>query len=143
MASSPSAESDRSKSNDDEVAAARLALETSGLVEKKVQASAGKSQDRGLYSVSRARLLAADEVRRVGQQLQLRGSELEAFRGVLPLLQETAGRHSDAGGKARRRLGARRVVLQCGRWQLVAVHEEPGCVRIAHVLAGDQALECR
>ena len=71
MASSPSAESDRSKSNDDEVAAARLALETSGLVEKKVQASAGKSQDRGLYSVSRVRLLAADEVQRVGQQLQL------------------------------------------------------------------------
>ena len=58
------------------------------------------------------------------------------------IVQETAGRHGDARGKARRRLGARRVVLQRGRRQPVAVHEEQRAarLRIAHVLGGDRPL---
>ena len=66
----------------------------------------GKKVNRGLCLVSRARLLAADEARRVDQQFQFRGSEMEAFRGFCLCCK----RPLDVTG-----LGARRVAMQCGR----------------------------
>ena len=52
-----------------------------------------------------ARLLTADEARRVDQQFQFRGSKMEALRGFRPCCE----RQLDVKGS-----GARRVAMQCG-----------------------------